>query len=102
MFTVSYFAQLQSAAWCLYILQRILDRRTAKNNRGYVIEHCKTEQLKQSFFVRTVIERNQLDTATVRADTSRASNSHTVAFSTVCYAEQALHRIYTDTYTDTE
>ena len=33
------------------------------------MEHCNTEQLKNSFFVSTVVEWNHLDTATVRAET---------------------------------
>ena len=47
----------------------ILDRHTSKNNRSFAVEHCKTEQLKHSFFVRTVVEWNHLDTATVRSET---------------------------------
>ena len=33
-----------------------------------MIGNSKTEQLKQSFFVRTVVEWNQLDTQVVHAD----------------------------------
>ena len=39
------------------------------NDRSFVVETCKTEQLKQSFFVKTVVEWNQLDTEVVRAET---------------------------------
>ena len=49
--------------------KNILDRHISNNDRGYIVEHCKTEQLKQSFFVRTVVEWNHLNTATVRAET---------------------------------
>ena len=31
----------------------ILDRHTSKNNRSFAVEHCKTEQLKHLFFVRS-------------------------------------------------
>ena len=47
----------------------ILDRHISNNNRSFIVEHCKTEQLKHSFFVRTVVEWNHLDTETVRAET---------------------------------
>ena len=50
-------------------LKKILDRHISNNDRGYIVEHCKTEQLKHSFFVRTVVEWNHLNTATVRAET---------------------------------
>ena len=36
--------------------RNILDRHLLNNNRGFIVEQCKTEQLKQSFFVRTVVE----------------------------------------------
>ena len=49
--------------------ENILDRHISNNNRSFIVEHCKTEQLKHSFFVRTVVEWNHLDTETVRAET---------------------------------
>ena len=49
--------------------KNILDRHISNNDRGYIVEHCKTEQLKHSFFVRTVVEWNHLNTATVRTET---------------------------------
>ena len=49
--------------------KNILDRHTSNNNRNFTVEHCKSEQLKQSFFVRTIVEWNHLDTATVRSET---------------------------------
>ena len=52
-----------------HISKNIVDRHSVNNNRCFVIENCKTEQLKQSFFVRTVVEWNQLDTEVVRAET---------------------------------
>ena len=44
-------------------------RRVSNNNRSFIVEHCKTEQPKHSFFVRTVVELNHLHTETVRAET---------------------------------
>ena len=46
-----------------------MDRHSVNNNRCFVIENSKTEQLKQPFFVRTVVEWNQLDTEVVCAET---------------------------------
>ena len=51
--------------------KNILDRHISNNDRGFIVEleHCKTEQLlKHSFFVRTVVEWNHLNTATVCAE----------------------------------
>ena len=39
------------------------------NDRCFVVETCKTEQLKQSFFVKTVVEWSHLDTEVVHAET---------------------------------
>ena len=50
-------------------LKNILDRHTSNNDRGLIAEHCRTEQLKHSFFGRTVVEWNHLNTATVPTET---------------------------------
>ena len=50
-------------------INNILDRHVSNNNRSFIVEHCKTGQLKHSFFVRTVVEWNHLDTETVRSET---------------------------------
>ena len=52
-----------------HISKNIVDRHSVNNNRCFIIENCKTEQLKQSFFVRTVVQWNQLDTEVLRAET---------------------------------
>ena len=55
--------------------KNILDRHISNNDRGFIVEleHCKTEQLlKHSFFVRTVVEWNHLNTATVCAETVKS------------------------------
>ena len=36
--------------------KNILDSHISNNNRSFIVEHCKTEQLKHSFFVGTVSE----------------------------------------------
>ena len=49
--------------------QKIIDRHIINNNRGFIEQTCKTEQLRNSFFVKTVVEWNHLATETVRAET---------------------------------
>ena len=52
-----------------HVSHNIIDRHIINNNRGFIVENYKTEQLKNSFFVKTVIEWNHLSTETVRAKT---------------------------------
>ena len=63
-----------------HISHNIIDRHIINNDRGFVVETCKTEQLKNSFFVKTVIEWNHLSTETVRTKTvesfKQALSSH--------------------------
>ena len=63
-----------------HISHNIIDRHIINNDRGFIVENCKTEQLKNSFFVKTVIEWNHLSTETVRAKTvesfKQALSSH--------------------------
>ena len=47
----------------------ITEKHSVNNDRGFIIEQCKTDQLKNSFFVRTIIEWNHLETAVVHAET---------------------------------
>ena len=46
-----------------------MDIHSVTNDRNFVIKNCRTEQLKQSFFVKPVIEWNHLDTEVMRAET---------------------------------
>ena len=55
----------------------IIDRYIINNDRGFAVDNCKTEQLKNSFFVKTVIEWNHLITKTVRAGTAVSGGSFT-------------------------
>ena len=63
-----------------HISHNIIDRHIINNDRGFIVENCKTEQLKNSFFVKTVIEWNHLSTETVCAKTvesfKQALSSH--------------------------
>ena len=61
--------QIKSKKYTDYISKNLVDRHSVNNNRCFVIENCKTEQLKHSFFVRTVVEWNHLDTELVHAET---------------------------------
>ena len=47
----------------------IVEKHSVNNDRGFIIEQCKTDQLKNSFFVKTIIEWNHLETAVVHAET---------------------------------
>ena len=61
--------QIKSKKYTDYISKNLVDRHSVNNNRCFVIENCKIEQLKHSFFVRTVVEWNHLDTELVHAET---------------------------------
>ena len=61
--------QIKSKKYTDYISKTLIDRHSVNNNRCFVIENCKTEQLKYTCFVRTVVEWNHLDTELVHAET---------------------------------
>ena len=61
--------QIRSRKFTDYISKNLVDRHSVNNDRSFMVETCKTEQLKQSFFVKTVVEWNQLVTEVVRAET---------------------------------
>ena len=87
-----------------YKTKNILARHISNNDRDFFVEHCKSEQLKHSYFASTVVVWNHLNTETVRAETVESFKQalpqcYLVAFSPVCYAEQALHSSHTDTET---
>ena len=47
----------------------IVEKHSVNNDRGFIIEQRKTDQLKNSFFVKTIIEWNHLETEVVHAET---------------------------------
>ena len=47
----------------------IVEKHSVNNDRGFIIEQCKTDQLKNSFFVKTITEWNHLETVIVHAET---------------------------------
>ena len=42
---------------------------TVNNDSGFIVKHCKTEQLKHSVFVRMVVEWNHLESAKLCTET---------------------------------
>ena len=52
-----------------YVTTNIIDRQVIKNDRGYKVDQSKTDQYKNSFFVRTAIEWNHLENSVVHAET---------------------------------
>ena len=47
----------------------IVEKHSVNHDRGYEIEQCHSEQLKISFFIKTVIEWNHLEQEVVHAKT---------------------------------
>ena len=53
-----------------YKSDNIVEKRSVNNDRGFIIEQCKSEQLKTLFFfIKTIIEWNHLETAVAHAET---------------------------------
>ena len=48
----------------------IVEKHSVNHDRGYEIEQCHSEQLKNSFFIKTVIEWNHLEQEVVHAETA--------------------------------
>lgn len=61
--------QIKPKTYSGFITTNVVDRHIVKNDRGYEVEQCKTEQLKNFFFIRTVVDWNHLECETVRAET---------------------------------
>ena len=53
--------QIKARQYTNYISKNIVDGHRVTNDRSFVIKNCRTEQLKQSFFIKTVVEWNHLD-----------------------------------------
>ena len=47
----------------------IVEKHSVNHDRGYEIEQCHSEQLKNSFFIKTIIEWNHLEQEVVHAET---------------------------------
>ena len=47
----------------------IVVKRSVNHDRGYEIEQCHSDQVKNSFFIKTVIEWNHLEQEVVHAET---------------------------------
>ena len=55
-----------------FIYDKNADRRVINNDRGFKVQTYKTDLLNNSFFVRTAVDWNQLDTKTVHARSADA------------------------------
>ena len=53
----------------------IIERHTV-NDRGFKIEQCNSEQLRNPFFVKTVIEWNHLEESVVHTETVEGFKAH--------------------------
>ena len=52
-----------------YKCVNIVEKHSVNHDRGLIVEQCHSEQLKNSFFVNTIIEWNHLEGAVVHAET---------------------------------
>ena len=50
-----------------------MEKHSVNHDRGYEIEQCHSEQLKNSFFIKTAIEWNHLEQEVVHDETVEAS-----------------------------
>ena len=65
--------QIKPKQFTGYKRDNIVEKYSVNNDRRFNIEQCKSEQLKNSFFIKTIIEAviewNHLETAAVHAET---------------------------------
>ena len=61
--------QIKPKQFTGYKSSNLVEKHSVNNDRAFTIEQCKSEQLKNSFFVKTIIEWNHLETAVVHAET---------------------------------
>ena len=61
--------QIKAKSYTDCITTNIIEKQVIKNDRGFTIRQCKTEQLKQSFFVKTCQDWNHLENSVVHAQT---------------------------------
>ena len=47
----------------------IIERHTINHDKGFIVNNCKTEQLKNFFFIKTTVEWNHLDSEIIGAQT---------------------------------
>jgi hypothetical protein len=50
-----------------FVTTNIIKNYSRNNDRAFSVPHCRTEQQKNSFFVRTISDWNQLDNTIVTA-----------------------------------
>ena len=67
--------KIKATTYQIYNFDYPIIRQSASNSRGCVISASKTDQFRNSFFVRTVYEWNQLSEETVHAFSADAFTS---------------------------
>ncbi|XP_053390995.1 uncharacterized protein LOC128553836 [Mercenaria mercenaria] len=73
--TVTRKRQIRAKSYSDFQVSNIVEKQVINNTRGFSVKHCKSEQLKNSFFVKTIIEWNHLDDRVVRAETTEGFKS---------------------------
>ena len=61
--------QIRAKTYTNFVTSSIIDSQVTNNNRSYKVDQCKTEQYRNSFFVRTAIQWNHLENSVVHAET---------------------------------
>ena len=73
--------QIRAKTYTNFVTSNIKDSQVTYNNRSYKVDQCKTEQYRNSFFVRTAIQWNHLENSVVHTETVEGFKS-------------ALHKCY--------
>ena len=73
--------QIRAKTYTIFVTSNIIDSQVTNDNRSYKVDQCKTEHLRNSFFVRTANQWNHLENSAVHAET-------------VEWFKSALHKCY--------
>ncbi|KAH3864127.1 hypothetical protein DPMN_027141 [Dreissena polymorpha] len=61
--------QIKAKQYSDCVTSKIIDKQVINNDRGFVVKNSNSNQYKNSFFVKTIIELNHLDSRVVHAET---------------------------------
>jgi len=61
--------QIKAKQYSDCVTSNIIDKQVINNDRGFVVKNTNSNQYKNSFFVKTIIEWNHLDSRVVHAET---------------------------------
>ena len=61
--------QIKPEQFTRYKSTNLIEKHSVNSDRAFTIEQCKSEQLKNYIFVKTIIEWNHLETAAMHAET---------------------------------